>query len=421
MTILANPLSTPRCRLLGLASACLLASGESLAEGFAEDAEASLNLRNFYINRNFVDGDFPRAKAEEWTQSFILDARSGYTPGTLGLGVDVLGLYSLKLDGGKGTADTQLLPLHDDGRPADDFGRLAVAAKARLSNSELRVGEWMPSLPVLRADDGRSLPQTLSGAQLSVQEIDGLGLYAGQFRSNSPRNDASQDDLSMTGRPDVTSDRFDFAGAEYRFNGAATQLGLWHARLEDIYRQQYFNLRHSQGLGDRRLGADLGYFVGRDDGAARAGELDNRTLSLLLSAGQGGHTFYLGLQRLSGDSGWMRVNGTAGGSLANDSFNSSYDQARERSWQLRYDYDFAAAGVPGLTFMTRYIRGSNVHTRDTSDGRERGRESELGYVVQSGPFKRLNLRLRNASIRRDFSSNAFDEYRLIVNYPFSLL
>ncbi len=50
------------------------------------------------------------------------------------------------------------------------------------------------------------------------------------------------------------------------------------------------------------------------------------------------------------------------GTLANDSYNSSYDNAQEKSWQLRHDYNFAAVGVPGLTLMNRYISGSNVHT-----------------------------------------------------------
>lgn len=110
-----------------------------LAEGFADDATASLNFRNFYQNRNFLDSTYPQAKAEEWTQSFILDVRSGYTGGTVGFGVDVLGLYSIKLDGGRGTAGTQLLPVHDNGRPADDFGRLGIALKAKLSQTELKV------------------------------------------------------------------------------------------------------------------------------------------------------------------------------------------------------------------------------------------------------------------------------------------
>ena len=71
--------------------------------------------------------------------------------------------------------------------------------------------------------------------------------------------------------------------------------------------------------------------------------------------------------------------------------------------------------------MNRYISGDNVHTATVSDGEEWGRESELAYTVQSGTLKNLNVRLRNSSIRRDYSSNEFDENRLIVSYPFKLL
>ncbi|MEG0967451.1 MAG: OprD family porin [Pseudomonas sp.] len=389
--------------------------------GFVEDAKASLNLRNFYINRNFVDPANPQGKAEEWTQSFILDARSGFTQGIVGFGVDVLGLYSVKLDGGKGTAGTHLLPVHDDGRPADDFGRLGVALKAKVSNTELKVGEWMPVLPILRSDDGRSLPQTFRGGQITSQEIAGLTLYAGQFRGNSPRNDASMEDMSMNGKAAFTSDRFNFAGGEYSFNDKRTLIGLWNAELKDIYSQQYLNLVHTQPVGNWTLGANLGYFIGKEDGAERAGELDNRTASALLSARYGSSTFYVGLQKVSGDDGWMRVNGTSGGTLANDSYNSSFDNAKERSWQLRHDFNFAGVGIPGLTLMNRYISGDNVHTTTVSDGKEWARESELAYVIQSGSLKSLSFKWRNSTMRRDYSSNAFDENRLIISYPISIL
>ncbi|MEG1077418.1 MAG: OprD family porin [Pseudomonas sp.] len=389
--------------------------------GFVEDAKASLNLRNFYINRNFVDPANPQGKAEEWTQSFILDARSGFTQGIVGFGVDVLGLYSVKLDGGKGTAGTHLLPVHDDGRPADDFGRLGVALKAKVSNTELKVGEWMPVLPILRSDDGRSLPQTFRGGQITSNEIDGLTLYGGQFQGNSPRNDASMEDMSMNGKAAFTSDRFNFAGGEYSFNDKRTLIGLWNAELKDIYSQQYLNLVHSQPVGNWTLGANLGYFIGKEDGAERAGELDNRTASALLSARYGSSTFYVGLQKVSGDDGWMRVNGTSGGTLANDSYNSSFDNAKERSWQLRHDFNFAGVGIPGLTLMNRYISGDNVHTTTVSDGKEWARESELAYVIQSGSLKSLSFKWRNSTMRRDYSSNAFDENRLIISYPISIL
>ena len=407
--------------LIGCSSLVLALPMSAAAEGFLEDSKATLNLRNAYFNRNFTNPNNAQGKAEEWTQSFILDARSGFTQGTVGFGIDMLGLYSQKLDGGKGTGGTQLLPVHDDGRPADNFGRLGVALKAKVSKTELKVGEWMPVLPILRSDDGRSLPQTFRGGQITSTEINGLSLYGGQFRGNSPRNDASMEDMSMNGRGAFTSDRFNFGGGEYAFNDKRTQVGVWYAELTDIYQQQYFNLSHSQPIGDWTLGANLGFFTGKEDGSAQAGDLDNKTAFALLSAKYGGNTFYVGLQKLGGDDAWMRVNGTSGGTLANDSYNASYDNAKERSWQVRHDYNFVALGVPGLTMMNRYISGDNVHTATTSDGKEWGRESELAYTVQSGPLKNLNVKWRNATIRRDFSTNEFDEKRLFISYPISLL
>jgi len=413
------PCALPGLIALALAGAALPAAAEEA--GFVEGAKVNLNLRNFYINRNFTNPTKAQGKAEEWTQSFILDAKSGFTQGTVGFGMDVLGLYSVKLDGGKGTGGTQLLPLDRDGRPADNFGRTNVAFKAKFSQTEVKVGEWMPVLPILRSDDGRSLPQTFRGGQITSKEIDGLTLYGGQFRANSPRDDSSMSDLSMTGKAAFTSDRFNFQGGEYLFNDNRTQIGLWNAQLKDIYSQQYLNVLHSQPLGDWTLGANLGFFYGKEDGSARAGDLDNKTWYGMFSAKYGGSTFYVGLQKLTGDSAWMRVNGTSGGTLANDSYNASYDNAQERSWQLRHDYNFAAAGIPGLTLMNRYISGDNVHTGTITDGKEWGRESELGYTVQSGTLKDLNVRWRNSTMRRDFSNNEFDENRLIVSYPISLL
>lgn len=262
------------------------AEAEAEAEGFIDDASVNLNLRNYYINRNFTNPTYPQSKAEEWTQSFILDARSGFTQGTVGFGIDVLGLMAYKLDSGGGTTGTQLLPQTGSGSTAkrgapDNFGRLGVAAKARISNTELKVGEWMVVLPILRSDDGRSLPQTFEGAQITAKEIEGLALYGGQMRGVSWRNSSDMEDMSFGG---ATSDRFNFAGGEYTFNEKRTMVGVWNAQLKDIYNQQYLNLVHSQALGGWTFGANLSYFIGKEDGSQRAGKLDNKTASGLFSA-----------------------------------------------------------------------------------------------------------------------------------------
>ena len=95
---------------------------------------------------------------------------------------------------------------------------------------------------------------------------------------------------------------------------------------------------------------------------------------------------------------------------------NDFANADERSWQARYDFDFAGLGVPGLSFMTRYIKGDNSQVSGSDEeGREWERNIEFKYVVQSGPLKDLYVRLRNASFRSSFARDA-DENRLIVGY-----
>ena len=76
--------------------------------------------------------------------------------------------------------------------------------------------------------------------------------------------------------------------------------------------------------------------------------------------------------------------------------------------------------MPGLSFMTRYIKGDNAQVSGSDEeGREWERNIEFKYVVQSGPLKDLYVRLRNASFRSSFARDA-DENRLIVSYTLPL-
>ncbi|WDG78975.1 OprD family porin [Pseudomonas chlororaphis] len=416
-------MNTPHCILARSLAAASLALGTGLpawAEdgGFFKDAKTDLVLRNYYFNRDFRDPGAAKSKVEEWAQGFILKFNSGYTPGVVGFGLDGIAMFGVKLDSGRGTSGSELLPVHGDGRAADNYGRAGVAAKMRISATELKVGELLPDIPLLRYDDGRLLPQTFRGAMLDSREIAGLGLQAGQYRSVSLRNSSDMQDLSAWAAPGVTSDGFTYAGAEYRFNQQRTLIGAWHAQLEDIYQQSYFNLLHKQPVGDWVLGANLGYFIDKDDGQARIGEIQSRTAYALLSASTAGHTLYLGLQKVSGDSPWMSVYGSSGRTLGNDMFNGNFSNADERSWQVRYDYNFAAMGVPGLLAMVRYGHGENATTKAGSNGKEWERDTEVGYTFQSGSLKNLSVRVNNATNRRSFNSD-FDQTRVIVSYPLS--
>ncbi len=405
---------------------CLGICTPLLAEesGFFKDATATLQARNYYFSRDYSDirGTEP-SRAQEWAQGFILNLKSGYTPGTIGVGVDAIGTLGLKLDSGKGRVNTGLLPVQEDGDAADDYSRLGVALKLRAAKTELRVGELQPNLPVLTFSDIRLLPPSYQGASLVSNDIDGLTLQGGRLRSTSLRNESGDDKLqAMLGhvpKRAVSSDAFNYAGADYAFNSKRTTASAWYAQLEDIYQQRFYGLKHTQPVGNWVLGANLGYFDAREDGRKLLGRIDNQAFFSLLSAKRGGHTFYVGYQGMYGDSAFPRVfaNITP---LGNEVPTYEFAYTDERSWQARYDYDFAALGVPGLTTTLRYISGDNVDTGKGYEGKDRERDLDIGYVVQSGTLSGLGIRVRNVMARSNYRTD-IDENRLILSYTWTLL
>ncbi|MNE28699.1 Porin-like protein NicP precursor [compost metagenome] len=79
-------------------------------------------------------------------------------------------------------------------------------------------------------------------------------------------------------------------------------------------------------------------------------------------------------------------------------------------------------GVPGLTFMTRYVNGRNIETAKVSGGKEWERDTDLVYTFQSGTFKNLNIRLRNATFRSSAGlTSDIDENRIIIGYTLPLM
>ena len=386
---------------------------------FFKDSTATLTTRNYYFSRDFSDivGANQQSKAEEWAPGFIL------TPGTLGFGVDAIGLLGLKLDSSPDRANTGLLPMQEDGEAADNYSRLGLTLKARLSKTELKFGELQPNLPVLAFSDIRLLPPTYQGVAISSAEIDGLTLQAGHLKSTHLRNESGDGKmLAMLGhlpQRQADSDGFNYAGADYAFNANRTTASLWYGQLEDIYEQGFLGLKHSQPVGDWVLGANLGYYTAREDGDALLGNIDNQALFSLLSAKRGGHTFYVGYQAMYGDSPFPRVfaNITP---LGNEVPTYEFAYTDERSWQARYDYDFAAMGVPGLTAGVRYITGDNVDTGRGFEGKDRERDLDIAYVVQSGVLGGLGIRVRNAMARSNYRSD-IDENRLIFTYTWKLL
>ncbi|MCY1391789.1 Porin-like protein NicP [compost metagenome] len=387
---------------------------------FIGDSKASLSMRNFYMNRDFRQPGAVQSKSEEWAQGFILNVESGYTEGVVGVGVDALGLLGLKLDSSPDrSGGTSLLPRSPESHRADDsYSHLGATAKLRASKSTLKVGTQLPTSPLVVINDTRLLPQTFEGAWLNSRELDGLSLDAGQLWQVRQRDGSNNEDMSIArGAPGLTSDRFDFVGGDYKWN-SALNTGYSFGKLEDIYKQHVLTLGYNLPLTpEQSLRTDLRWADSSADGSAS--QVDNRALGAMFTYSYRAHRFGAYYQRLSGRTGYAYLAGS-NPYLVNLVQIGDFGNADERSWQLRYDYDFAALGVPGLSFMTRYVNGDNVDAPNIGgEGKEWERNTDIAYVLQSGPLRGVKLHFRNASARSNFG-NDIDENRFIVSYSLAL-
>ncbi|MGE6792002.1 OprD family porin [Pseudomonas guineae] len=410
-----------------------MASSQSESKGFVEDSSFNIFNRALYMNRDFRNGftnQTPANKAkgerkgyrEDFGLGIRLLAESGFTQGTVGVGVDAHSLSSIKIDTGDGRNGNGLFSRNGSGEAEDTQSEVGGAVKFRVSDTVLKYGNQFTGSPVFSTDDSRILPEVATGTMLTSNEIEGLELTAGRFTAISSQTATGRDSNTQEGQ---TLKSANIVGASYSFTENFS--GAIHASdVEDFWKKKYVNLNYNLPLADDQgLNFDFSYYKSNDDGRKLAGELDNKLWSLAAAYSLGAHKFTLAHQRSSGDTGYnYGIDGNGTIWTANSVQYSDFIGKDERSWQARYDIDMTTFGVPGLSFMTRYVTGDNV---DRGAGLSEGKEHELNieakYVVQEGAAKDLSFRVRNAIYRAnsDFYGADVNDFRLIVEYPLGVL
>ncbi|WP_372866784.1 OprD family porin [Pseudomonas sp.] len=403
-----------------------VASSQSESKGFLEDSTFNIFNRALYHNRDYRNGASNTTGTgkktgyfEEFGLGIRLLAESGFTQGTVGVGVDAHSLSSIKLDTGRGrTRGADQFSLDSDGRAEDTQTEVGGAIKFRISDTVLKYGNQMVGSPVFSTDDSRILPEVATGTLLTSNEIEGLELTAGRFTALSGQFETGRDNAYGE-----AVDSINIVGASYSFNDNFS--GAIHASdVEDYFKKTYVNLNYNLPLADdQALNFDFNGYRTRGDGQELWGEVDNNIWSLAAAYSMGAHKLTLAHQRSSGDAGYAYgIDGNGTIWLSNSVQYSDFNSKDETSWQARYDLDMATYGVPGLSFMTRYITGDNIDVGAGSDAKEHELDMEAKYVIQEGAAKDLSFRVRNA-IYRTNSSNGRDanDFRLIVEYPLSVL
>lgn len=424
-------------RITLLALLCGL-STTSNAGGFFENSQSAVLSRHFYLNNDYRSpSSTGKNYKQEWAQGFIGTFSSGFTPGTVGFGIDTHAFIGMKLDGGRGHSGTGLLPVDSNGRSENDYSSAGGALKLKASRTTLAYGEMTVETPVFDTSDKRLQPEYATGFLLSSQEIDNINLQAGHFTAFKNQDSSSRKDDFYGYGASTKSGAISFVGADL-FADSPLGGALYASDLSDTWQQFYGNLHFRRpGL---LLDANL-YHTG-DTGRALAGAIDNTAFSLSGKYTLGPHAVMLGWQRINGHTPFDFVGGDSI-YLANSIKYADFNGAGERSWQARYDLDLGAFGVPGLKFMTRYVSGSHIdgthapeggaynpfdadsgeyQPQQGDGGKHWERDIDLKYIVQSGAAKDLSVQVSHVSHRANEAQagDDIDRIYVVVEYPLGL-
>lgn len=430
---------------LSLCAALPLAAvaAQEKPEGFIEGSSLNVLARNFYFNRDDRKGQSSptgNGYSEAWAQGLIGRFESGFTQGTVGFGLDAFAMVGVKLDSGTGRSGGKgsfgVLPVDSNNHPEDNYSKVGGAAKLRVLDTVIKVGDVFPLTPVVAYGDSRVLPESFRGVTAQNSSLEGLSLQGGHLSGMSQPTQSGMDKGFATfyAGP-VASPWIGYFGGDYTVNKNLV-FSLYSSRLKDAWNQYYVGSAASYPLNDDvSLFGDFNYYKAVDEGKKLLGEFDNNIWSARLGVKVGAHSLAVSHQRNNGDDDFDYLRQSDSIFLNNSIQYSDFNSPKERSWMVRYDLDMQAFGIPGLSFMTRYGKGtgtdySNANAvymrRDAAgnpltDQRRWERDIEAKYVVQEGSLKDLSLRLRQATVRSSAFESDLEEVRLIVEYPIAVL
>lgn len=428
-------------------------SAQDLAEGFVEGSKAKLTFRNYFTQQKAQRsttfsikkswGSEATDDRTTWIQAAMLDYRSGYTQGLIGVGVDASIWGATNLERGKGSAaagsggDRTLL--ENDGTPVDEWSRLAIAdVRLRVSNTALKVGRFAVSNPMLRPKDNRSLPSTFEGADLISNDIENVTLQAGYISRMLPRTGSDTERFVSTfGTKQYSSDGIKYAGLTTKpWHGLSAS--VYTSRLENVWDRHYLGLTHVSALSqDIQWKNSLNIYKTKDQGSRELGYIDGTIASLNTTLTKGAHSFSLAYQQNFANE-YFDYPWETSANFNPISFYSDFNGPNEKAASAKYDLDFAAYGVPGLTTSVWYAKGWDIdgtHYDGDRNGAHLGynvrqldgaKHWEAGlmasYVVQSGKLKDSSIRSIIFHHRGDPGQidGSYDELRLIATAPFTL-
>ena len=386
---------------------------------FIDDSQVQLKLKNFYLDRQIKDN--PAGNWGSWSQGVTLDAKSGYHDIGAGIqvGADLLVQHAFKLNARDKNADF-ILP-HDGKESKDNFGKVGATLKAKVSQTELKVGELLPVSPVLVFDPSRQLLTTFGGAWLESKEIKDTKLTLAYIDSINNRYDNQFRGLTKFAPPaydnGAEADGMWIAGVDHQFT---PEIGgsYWYADVQDIYTQHYVGTSYKTKLGEKaKLDSHVRYFDNSESGDKLYGEIDNQALSVGAKVNYGAHTVGLSYQQMFGDSAFPTLGGWVPQPYLANWGVATFTNADEKSYGLTYGYDFSELGAKGLNATAVYMIGKDATFRGVKNQDSDELNLIVNYTVPEGKLKGLGVQAMYIDADFDYKSD-LQEYRTAVTYSY---
>lgn len=402
---------------------------------FIDDSNVQLKFKNFYLDRQYQD-DASSRNWGSWSQGVTLDAKSGYHDIGAGIkvGADVLVQHAVKLKGRDKNPDW-VLP-HDGKQSKDHFGKVGATLKAKVSQTELKVGELLPVSPVLVFDPSRQLLTTYSGAWLESKDLKDTKLTLAYIDGINNRYDNQFRDLTLfapgktlpdgvsKGHYDLgpESDGMWIAGVDHQLT-KEVGASYWYADVQDIYQQHYLGVSYKIGLGEKtKLDSHVRYFNNSESGDKLYGEIDNQALSVAAKINHGTHTVGVGYQQMFGDSAFPTLGGWVPQPYLANWGVATFTAPEEKSWHVSYGYDFSEVGLKGLNATAIYFKGYDQQGTGAYQGQNFNTDEVnaiVNYTVPEGKLKGLGV--QGMYIDVNFANPAkpdLQEYRVATTYTY---
>jgi hypothetical protein len=405
-------------------------------KGFIADSKLNLLIRSYAEDLHLVGIDDRRA----WVQGVQALFQSGFTEGPVGFGADATLDGAFKFDGGNGARNMVHVARSGEGADQRTWAALGeYVIKAATQGMLVKYGLQTTFFnPFLEPYDIRALPPTFRGVSIVDQPGSAIMFKAGSFDAVMARGSTFLTSLS-TSYGGVDFKRLNYLGGEWN-DSDGSRVALYASQAKDVWNQFYASAAY--GIGDpARLKwtarADLYYTC--DQGRRLQGLINNKSFSVMLTAQQGPSRYVVGYQRIMSEQYFDFAQESSGIVLSNSAA-VDFNAPNEQSFQLRYKFDAAAVGVPGMQTNVWAIFGWGA---DGTSGARRyaapssllhnlywkrnqpigGSEQEYGvkaiYTRQSGRLTGMNIALSWIAHHEtvNYPSKIFRDVRLVIDWP----